>query len=357
MAGLTAMTLRYFGYKFALNLLSASRLHEPLARLKPARGIILAAHRVRPFEWTAFSPNRSLEITPDFLGDALRLVRRRGYDLVSMDEAIRRLRQDTPNRFAVLTFDDGYHDHADYALPVMQALNVPGVFYIAPGFVERSAALWWEELEAILAVNDHISLDHPAQEIRLETRTARQKQSAFDHIYRRIRSLPWVEARAATAELARKYGISSAEQVENACLDWDGVRTLASDRLVTIGAHTVNHPVLAACPDETITDELRHSRAILVNALERPVRHLAYPHGDPTAAGVREFETARDIGFDTAVTTRPGLVENSHADNLTALPRVSLNGCFQSLGQLDVLISGAPFMIRNALKPEPEAAR
>lgn len=80
------------------------------------------------------------------------------------------------------------------------------------------------------------------------------------------------------------------------------------------------------------------------------MRHFAYPHGDVTAAGEREFETAREIGFNSAVTTRPGLVDNHHADQLTALPRVSLNGCFQSLRQLDVLISGVPFMIKDALK-------
>ena len=341
------------GYALALNLLSASRLHEPLFRLKPARGIILAAHRVRPFREASFSPNRSLEITPDFLGDALRLVRRRGYDFIGMDEALRRLRSDNPNPFAVLTFDDGYHDHAHYALPVMQALNVPGTFYVAPGFAERSAALWWEDIETIIAGNDTVSLDHPTMGIRLETGSARQKQAAFDHIYRHVRGLPWVEARAATAELAKNYRISSSETTDNACLDWDGVRALASDALVTIGAHTVNHPVLAACQDGMITDELKQSRAILVNELQQPVRHLAYPHGDVTAAGEREFETAREIGFDSGVTTRPGLVESEHAERLTALPRVSLNGCFQSLGQLDVLISGAPFLIRNALKPKP----
>lgn len=357
MAGLRAMTLRYLGYKFALNLLSASRLHEPFFRLKPSRGIILAAHRVRPLREASFSPNRSLEITPDFLGDALRLVRRRGYDLVSMDEAVRRLRSDNPKPFAVLTFDDGYRDHADYALPVMQALDVPAIFYVAPGFAQRSAALWWEDIETIIARNNAVSLDHPTKGLRLATGSARQKQAAFDHLYRHLRGLPWVEARAATAELAKNYGISSPETVEKACLDWDGVRALASDKLVTIGAHTVNHPVLAACQDTMITDELSQSRAILVNELQRPVRHLAYPHGDVTAAGAREFETAREIGFDSAVTTRPGLVETKHADRLTALPRVSLNGCFQSLGQLDVLISGAPFLIRNALTPKPADAR
>ncbi|MFM8699974.1 MAG: polysaccharide deacetylase family protein [Hyphomicrobiales bacterium] len=351
------MTLRYLGYKFALNLLSASNLHKPLARLKPARGIILAAHRVRPFRGGPFLPNRSLEITPDFLGDALRLVRSRGYEFVNMDEALRRLRNNDPRRFAVLTFDDGYRDHADYALPVMQALNVPATFYIAPGFAERSAALWWADVEAVLARNDMVAYDHPRRAIRLRTRSVRQKQAAFEQIYREIRDLSWQDAKAVTTQLAKDYRINSAETVESACLDWDGVRALAADSFVTIGAHTVNHPVLAACQDSTINDEMRQSRAMIVNQLQRPVRHLAYPHGDPTAAGQREFETAREIGFDSAVTTRPGLVDHHHADRLTALPRISLNGCFQSLAQLDVLISGAPFLIRNAVRPRMAGPR
>lgn len=350
MAGFTAMTLRYLGYKFALNLLSASNLYKPLARLKPARGIILAAHRVRPFSGGPFLPNRSLEITPEFLGDALRLVRSRGYEFVNIDEALRRLRNEDPRRFAVLTFDDGYRDHADYALPVMRELEVPATFYIAPGFAERRAALWWEDVEAVIAKNDSVSFDHPQKGVRFSTRSTRQKQAAFKQIYRQIRGLSWQDAQTVTAQLAKDYRISSAETVESACLDWDGVHALAADPLVTIGAHTVNHPVLAACSEAAITDELRQSRAILVNQLQRPIRHLAYPHGDPTAAGLREFETAREIGFDTAVTTRPGLVDHHYADRLTALPRVSLNGCFQSLSQLDVLISGVPFMIKDGLK-------
>jgi peptidoglycan/xylan/chitin deacetylase (PgdA/CDA1 family) len=350
MAGFTAMTLRYLGYKFALNLLSASNLHKPLARLKPARGIILAAHRVRPFSGGPFLPNRSLEITPEFLGDALRLVRSRGYEFVNMDEALRRLRNEDPRRFAVLTFDDGYRDHADYALPVMRELEVPATFYIAPGFAERRAALWWEEVETVIATNEAVTLDLPMKGLQLRANSARQKQAAFEQIYREIRGLSWQDAKAVTAQLAKDYRINSAETVESACLDWDGVHALAADPLVTIGAHTVSHPVLAACSKGMIMDELRQSRAILVNQLQRPVRHLAYPHGDPTAAGLREFETAREIGFDSAVTTRPGLVDHHHADRLTALPRVSLNGCFQSLGQLDVLISGVPFMIKDALK-------
>lgn len=263
MAGLTAMNLRYSGYKFALNLLSASNLYKPLARLKPARGLILAAHRVRPFSSAPFMPNRSLEITPEFLGNALRLVRGRGYEFVDMDEALRRLSTHDRRRFAVLTFDDGYRDHADYALPLMRALNVPATFYIAPGFAERRAWLWWEDIETVIARNDMVSFDHPEKFTRLRTRSMRQKQAAFTYLYQQVRSLASHDATAVTAHLAKQYRISSAETVARACLDWDGVHALAADPLVTIGAHTVNHPVLTTCSEEMIMDELRQSRTIL----------------------------------------------------------------------------------------------
>jgi peptidoglycan/xylan/chitin deacetylase (PgdA/CDA1 family) len=69
-------------------------------------------------------------------------------------------------------------------------------------------------------------------------------------------------------------------------------------------------------------------------------RHLAYPFGDEAAAGPREFALAAELGFKTAVTTRPGVLTANHRDRLTALPRISLNGEYQRLRHLRVLESG-----------------
>ena len=74
----------------------------------------------------------------------------------------------------------------------------------------------------------------------------------------------------------------------------------------------------------------------------RPVSHFAYPFGDPTSAGPREFALAREVGFASAVTTRPGMIFAGHRDHLTALPRVSVNGNWQDAGYFEVLLSGAP---------------
>ena len=89
------------------------------------------------------------------------------------------------------------------------------------------------------------------------------------------------------------------------------------------------------------------SKAQLEAAFGRRIDALAYPVGDPTSAGPREFELAREVGFRCAVTTRPGMLFSEHAAYPTALPRVSLNGLWQDEAYLEVLLSGAPFMVWN----------
>ncbi len=63
------------------------------------------------------------------------------------------------------------------------------------------------------------------------------------------------------------------------------------------------------------------------------MRHFAYPIGKRRAAGPREFELAAQGGFTTAVTTRPGMLFAPHAAHRHALPRLSLNGRYQSFAR------------------------
>ena len=93
--------------------------------------------------------------------------------------------------------------------------------------------------------------------------------------------------------------------------------------------------------------EMAESRRRLAEETGSPARFFSYPVGDPTSAGPREFAIAAELGFAAAVTTRPGMLFPAHAASPMALPRVSLNGGWQSLACLDVLLSGTPFAIWN----------
>ena len=91
-------------------------------------------------------------------------------------------------------------------------------------------------------------------------------------------------------------------------------------------------------------------RAVLEAAVGFKPQHLSYPLGDPNSAGPREFAIAAELGFKTAVTTRPGMLFAAHGKHLTALPRISLNGEFQQRRYVNVLMSGAASAIWNGFR-------
>jgi peptidoglycan/xylan/chitin deacetylase (PgdA/CDA1 family) len=91
-------------------------------------------------------------------------------------------------------------------------------------------------------------------------------------------------------------------------------------------------------------------RSVIEAALSVRPQHLSYPYGDRTTAGPREFEVAAELGFKTAVTTRPGVLFAEHGKHLTALPRISLNGDFQRMRYVRVLLSGSATAMWNSFR-------
>jgi peptidoglycan/xylan/chitin deacetylase (PgdA/CDA1 family) len=133
-------------------------------------------------------------------------------------------------------------------------------------------------------------------------------------------------------------------------MTWDEIRELVRDKLVTIGAHSRTHALLAKLNDPDMCDEVAGSRARIEAVLGRPCRHFAYPYGSAHFAGPREFAATREAGFATAVTARRGLLYPEHRDRLAALPRIPLEGHMQDERLIEVQLSGAPFALRDGLR-------
>jgi peptidoglycan/xylan/chitin deacetylase (PgdA/CDA1 family) len=128
------------------------------------------------------------------------------------------------------------------------------------------------------------------------------------------------------------------------------LKPFADEPLVTIGAHSVTHCNIAQQTGEMAKQEMTQSRSRIEDVLQRPALHFAYPYGDRRAAGPREFTLAKAAGFNTAVTTRPGMLFAESAEYPTALPRVSLNGNYQEERILPVLTSGAATAMWNGFR-------
>src|SRR5262245_32205243 len=107
----------------------ASTLMAPFTR---GAGVIFMLHQVVPEPPEEFEPNRILKVTAEFLEAVIVEVERMGFDVVSLDEAARRLGAGEHERpFACFTLDDGYRDNRDYAYPVFKRHGVPFTVYVA----------------------------------------------------------------------------------------------------------------------------------------------------------------------------------------------------------------------------------
>jgi peptidoglycan/xylan/chitin deacetylase (PgdA/CDA1 family) len=326
-----------------------TRLHRLARSIAGGQGVALTFHHVRPWrsETPGFHPNRLLEITPSFFETTLATARRLGFELVSIDEALRRLAEGGAP-FATVTFDDGYRDLVEFALPVLERYEAPFTAYVATGFASRTAPLWWLELEAAIRKLERVNIfAGEGAGVATLARTPEEKATAFNQIYWMLRAGPEGRLHEVVRDLSRQAGVDGAALVERLCLDWGGIAALARHPLATIGAHTVRHLMLAKWPDEIAREEMAASKAEIERRIGRPVRHFAYPVGDRSSAGAREFAMARELGFASAVTTRPGMLFRDHAAHPTALPRLSVNGEWQNVADLEVLLSGAPFLVWN----------
>ena len=104
-------------------------------------------------------------------------------------------------------------------------------------------------------------------------------------------------------------------------LTWDDLRTLAASPLITVGAHTRNHPQLTKIKPEHSFEELEQGKTDPETNLQISVHHLAYPSGNYNDTTVAQ---ATKIGYTTAVTVHYGVDER--ATKLLRLPRVFVNG-------------------------------
>ena len=329
-----------------------SGAHVALRPFLQGVGAILTLHHVRPARRGAFQPNRLLEVTPEFLTAVIRRLKRSNLDIVSLDEMYRRLvERDFKRRFVCITFDDGYRDLLQYAWPILKKNNVPFALYVPTGFPDRIGELWWAALERVIANNDRIGLYIDGRDQRFDCITVDDKRNIYNQLYWWLRTRPTEdELREAIRDLSARYGVDMKALCDELCMTWEDIAELSRDPLVTIGAHTVNHPMLGKTTDRVARSEMEMSRVVIESAIGIRPEHFAYPVGDPASAGPREFAIAAELGFKTAVTTQAGVLFREHRNHLMSLPRLSLNGEYQQLRYLRVLMSGAASAMWNGFR-------
>lgn len=329
--------------KLAFLLIGSAGLGALARPLVGGIGTILMLHRVTACTERPDGPNRHLAITPAFLDVLIGETKRLGYQFVSMDEAVARIRAGgKAGQFAALTADDAYRDNLTEALPVLESHAAPITIYVAPGLTSGAVDLWWEVVDALVEAGKPISLKLADGAVELDCATPQARKLAFQRLSLHLtEEVSEQDQRAVLSDWALQAGIDASAPSRRLLLNWEEIRQIAEHPLVTIGAHTVHHYNLKRLSPEMAMREMYRSRSLIEGELGRAPRHFAYPYGYAAAAGMRETHLAREAGFVSAVTTRHGILRPEHANHLHALPRLSVNGRHQDLRAMRAMLSGA----------------
>ena len=283
--------------------------------------LVFAGHRVAPLDPQGIPANEGLKITPAYLDFFVRRLRSSGYTFVSLDELAEQVHAGRMTRGLVsLTFDDGYRDNLETALPVLESLDTPFTVYALSKLEGRATFLWWFALEEFLRTRSSFRLSGNL-ETRCENRA--DKERAFLAIRGIVLQKAHKDTSAFLLELLPGFETAlEAGEATNHLMNDSQLQLLGKSRLVTIGSHTVTHPNLASLPESEVRDELCGSKSRLEGILGTEVRHLAFPFGDRKEAGGREYRMASEASFVTAATMLAGSVDKGNAGSLFRLPRV-----------------------------------
>jgi peptidoglycan/xylan/chitin deacetylase (PgdA/CDA1 family) len=295
-----------------------SGVGQALALRYAGPGVIFLLHSVvDDFDRTIES---SLRCPAQVLGQILGWLKADGVALVSLDEALERLRGSSSEKFCVFTFDDGYADNFTHLLPIMERFAAPFTVYVTSGMLTGEIDAWWLGLAALIEGRDHLEL--PALDVRFDCADRADKKNTFLAVESLVHTRE--DALAAVKRAIAEQAIDCGALARRQALTKEQLRQLAGSPLVTIGAHGERHIKLASVAASEVVGEVTASRRFLEEIIGREVVHFAYPFGDTSACGVREMEIIRAAGYRTAVTTRRGTLFPEHLSHLHALPREPL---------------------------------
>lgn len=223
------------------------------------------------------------------------------FNVLPLGEAVQRLREGAlPARAAAITFDDGYADNCTIALPILRRLGMTATFFVASGYL-NGGRMWNDAIIDVVRNASGDTIDFSAYDLGCHAiATLDERRVAVHRVLGKLKyTSPQLREKVAN-DIAAK---ANSKPPRDLMMTSDQVRTIAAAGM-TIGGHTVTHPILACTDAKTALAEMTEGKCELEAIVGHEVDLFAYPNGKPGADYTAEHvHLAREAGFRAAVTT------------------------------------------------------
>lgn len=256
-----------------------------------------------------------LAVKPAHFDAHLALLKER-YHVLSVEEFDHHLlgRKRFPKHAVLLTFDDGYADNHLHARPLLEKHGFQALFYIASGYIGSGREYWWDELERLLLLNDHLpaQMAFAVDPVRIAWSVdagdpRKLARIAYENQLGVMRAMPSVVRDAILEELRTVLG-SPMHRRSHLPMAEEELKRFAASPSVVIGAHTKWHPSLAQVDEAEQRTEVTGSKKDLEQLLGRKVKYFSYPFGTGADFNAVTERIAREAGFLHTAANYPGFV-------------------------------------------------
>jgi peptidoglycan/xylan/chitin deacetylase (PgdA/CDA1 family) len=278
-------------------------------------------HRIGTATGSVFDPDL-FSATPEDFEQQVRFLKQ-NFDVIGVPDLESALRS-RRRRCMMITFDDGYRDNFSVAYPILKSNKVPATFFVATGFIDRPRVAWWDELAWMTRATNLRSL--PANEwipseIRLEHRARERAFQSLLTVYKSLPSALTLEYLQFLAD-ALDTGRCPTSLVTDLWMTWDMLREMQTNGM-TIGGHTVTHPILANMSADQQDWEIGECQRRIQQELRVPVRAFSYPIGKTTSFNEFTRAALQRHGFRWAFSFHGGYCQPGKIDRF-ALPRTAV---------------------------------
>lgn len=207
-----------------------------------------------------------------------------------------------------VTLDDGYEDLLAAAVPILRSAKVPATAFVPTGYLGDPRGYWWDRLAAAVAASD--APVSPRSGPLPPTSVPAHPETRAERVFRvaaALRVLDPDSRDTLVAEIEASLPIRPGGTREpHRILDADGVRALADDPRVEIGAHTDRHAWLAGSSREEQSRQIVRGLDELERITGRRPSLLAYPYGEPRDYNDDTCAAAAAAGLRAAFVNHPG---------------------------------------------------
>jgi len=271
--------------------------------------VVINLHRVDVASAAANVDEGTLDMTPDGF-DSLLTTLRKHFNSIGLKELLDHLDgRPLPSHSVLLTFDDGYRDNLEQALPLLLRHQLRALFFIATHFVEHRRLFWWDRLSYVLkhAKRSRIELNYPHPlSLSLDSGVG-EAERTLQQLIKTTRALDVDRLLDELVAAAQAPWDAQTERclADELILDWEGVRKLRAAGM-DIGSHTRTHRVLQTVPESEWESELEGSRRDLEAKLDQKIEAIAYPVGRSIQARPELRSAVGRAGYRVGFTYQTG---------------------------------------------------